>query len=484
MTTASLPPISDLRPARPTPSNASDHTVWGMDPVQLHARFWASRGIQVVHQGVPSEIVPHAELFLLADPRTLALFRLNEIVEQLSWLDSEVALVRLVDNRDKGYRELALTDARGKFQGFRREYGGDSRLARVALTPIRDIARLWQAAPSAREGWQKLRRSIPQRERWTMSVQGRVYDRQLDEEAAAFVRDLIDTWHEPGSTIPGIRRVRPRVWAPEGFTPQPDAKFHGALWIGAGRQLPPASTPIGPAVLWDRPENRPVPLDIEWLELQPSAQPTFRPPRAKTRGWLGVKRAIDIVLSAGALAATLPLYPIIAAAIYLEDPGPIFFVHTRETKGGREFGCIKFRSMRVNSEQMKQQLQAQNKADGPQFYIPNDPRVTRVGALLRKLQLDEIPQFINVLRGDMSMVGPRPSPYKENQFCPPWREARLSVKPGITGLWQVKRTRATGSDFQEWIKYDIEYVERQSLWLDFWIMWKTIMLIIKGVTRS
>jgi lipopolysaccharide/colanic/teichoic acid biosynthesis glycosyltransferase len=101
--------------------------------------------------------------------------------------------------------------------------------------------------------------------------------------------------------------------------------------------------------------------------------------------------------------------------------------------------------------------------------------------VLRDLQLDEIPQFINVLVGDMSVVGPRPSPFKENQYCPPWREARLSVRPGVTGLWQISRTRAAGSDFQEWIKYDIEYVERQSFRLDLWIIYKTVLLVLRKV---
>src|SRR5207248_7868201 len=103
---------------------------------------------------------------------------------------------------------------------------------------------------------------------------------------------------------------------------------------------------------------------------------------------------------------------------------------------------------------------------GPQFYIEWDVRVTKVGRFLRQTRLDELPQFFNVLRGQMSVVGPRPSPFKENQFCPAWREARLSVRPGITGLWQVKRTRTVGLDFQEWIKYDIEYVENASFSLD------------------
>jgi len=168
----------------------------------------------------------------------------------------------------------------------------------------------------------------------------------------------------------------------------------------------------------------------------------------------------------------------------IEDGFPVFFRHRRETMGGQEFGCLKFRSMRNDAEKMKAQLVGKNQADGPQFFMKDDPRNTRVGKLLRDLQLDELPQFINVLRGDMSVVGPRPSPFKENQYCPPWREARLSVRPGLTGLWQISRTRAEGTDFQEWIKFDIEYVERQSFFFDLWIIWRTVAMLVRRLTRS
>ncbi len=140
--------------------------------------------------------------------------------------------------------------------------------------------------------------------------------------------------------------------------------------------------------------------------------------------------------------------------------------------------------MRKDAEKMKAQLKARNQADGPQFFIEDDPRLTRVGKVLRKYNLDELPQFFNVLAGHMSIVGPRPSPHNENQFCPAWREARLSVRPGITGLWQVKRTRRRGSDFQEWIKYDIEYVETRSWWLDLYIIYKTVSAIFFKVSRT
>jgi lipopolysaccharide/colanic/teichoic acid biosynthesis glycosyltransferase len=199
---------------------------------------------------------------------------------------------------------------------------------------------------------------------------------------------------------------------------------------------------------------------------------------------LAFKRAIDIAFAFLAILCTLPLYPLIMLAIWFEDGAPFFFSHKRETLGGREFPCVKFRSMRKDAEKMKAVLKKLNRADGPQFFIENDPRLLRVGRFLRKYNLDELPQFWNVLVGDMSIVGPRPSPHKENQYCPPWREARLSVRPGITGLWQVKRTRRAGSDFQEWIKYDLEYVEKRNWWLDLKIIWQTVMNILGKVSRS
>jgi lipopolysaccharide/colanic/teichoic acid biosynthesis glycosyltransferase len=113
--------------------------------------------------------------------------------------------------------------------------------------------------------------------------------------------------------------------------------------------------------------------------------------------------------------------------------------------------------------------------------MAHDPRLTRVGRFIRKSNLDELPQFLNVLAGHMSVVGPRPSPRRENQYCPAWREARLSVRPGITGLWQVMRTRRQGLDFQEWIRFDLEYVRRAGWVLDLRIMCRTAWMVVRGV---
>jgi lipopolysaccharide/colanic/teichoic acid biosynthesis glycosyltransferase len=316
------------------------------------------------------------------------------------------------------------------------------------------------------------------------TIKGRVFDSTHPDEVASFVRELQQQWARPDSTIPRARMLGPGVWSDERAKVQPGPGLRGPLWIGAGRELPAGVTAVGPSVLWDKPGARPEAKDIKWLELEPMPQPDLRPRVSPGGSSRAAKRVFDVVFALAALAVTLPVYPLIMLAIFLEDGRPFFFAHRRESLGGKEFGCLKFRSMRKDAEEIKAKLMTQNQADGPQFFMKNDPRLTKVGRVLRDLQLDELPQFFNVLLGQMSVVGPRPSPYKENQYCPPWREARLSVRPGVTGLWQISRTRADGTDFQEWIKYDLEYVERQSLGFDVWIIWRTVRMILRKVLQT
>ncbi|HET6249244.1 MAG TPA: sugar transferase [Tepidisphaeraceae bacterium] len=470
-------PSLDLLPAR---------TVWGLDAPQLHNRYWAAHGVQVVAQGEPSEIVRHAELYLLCDPGTLALFQLAPLMEALNWIKPQVLFVRLHDARDRGYRENVVLDASERFVRFQRSYDSSSRLARVALTPDREIALLWQSAIDPIRGWRRLRRFIPRHDRATRSAEGSVYSRTNSREIAHFVQDLVQIWKRPDSTVLRAKKAPGEVWTDAEAQLEPGAKFIGPVWVGAGRTVSAAQTVIGPAVIWDDPMARPTSDAIEWLNIQPT---TPDPPEENLspRGGLfgrAAKRLFDIAFAICAILGSLPLYPLIMLAIWIEDGRPFFFAHRRETVGGREFPCVKFRSMRKDAEKMKATLKSKNQADGPQFFIENDPRLTRIGRLLRKYNLDELPQFFNVLVGDMSVVGPRPSPRHENQYCPPWREARLSVRPGITGLWQVKRTRRTGTDFQEWIKFDIEYVERRSFWLDMKIIFQTVSAMSGKISRS
>jgi lipopolysaccharide/colanic/teichoic acid biosynthesis glycosyltransferase len=477
---APSPTAGTIAPAHP------QRTIWGLDPIQLHTRYWASNGVQVVRQGEPSEIVRHAELFLLTESTTFTLFRLSDVVDALNWIKPQLLLIRLHDTRDRSYREHVVTDEFEQFVRFERIYEASSRLTRVALTPDPDIARLWQSAPDALTGWRRLRKFIRRTDRATFSVNGHIYDRANNREVANFIYDLVARWHRPDSTVLRARLLNGKVWRDAQAKVDPAVKFIGPVWIGCGRKIQPSELPIvGPAVLWDDPENRPVNDDIHWLHIEPSTMPEEAPPpRPQSLFDSVAKRGFDLCFATFGLLATLWLYPLIMLAIYLEDGAPFFFAHKRETRGGREFGCVKFRSMRKDAEKMKALLKKTNQADGPQFFMENDPRLTRVGKFLRKYNLDELPQFWNVLTGDMSVVGPRPSPHKENQYCPPWREARLSVRPGITGLWQVKRTRRAGSDFQEWIRYDLEYVEKRNLWMDLSIIWQTVAGILGKVSKS
>jgi len=136
--------------------------------------------------------------------------------------------------------------------------------------------------------------------------------------------------------------------------------------------------------------------------------------------------------------------------------------------------------MRVGADKMQEKLRIASQVDGPQFKMKNDPRLSDVGKFLRDTYIDEVPQFLNVLLGQMSVIGPRPSPEQENTLCPSWRDARLSVRPGITGLWQVCRTRQPMKDFQEWIHYDTKYVRDLSVRMDLWICWQTAKQLVKN----
>jgi lipopolysaccharide/colanic/teichoic acid biosynthesis glycosyltransferase len=191
----------------------------------------------------------------------------------------------------------------------------------------------------------------------------------------------------------------------------------------------------------------------------------------------GLKAPVEAVIAAAALVLLSPLLAVIGAAVKLSSPGPVFYGDRREGRGGREFRCWKFRSMQSDAHARQRELADENQVDGPQFKIQEDPRITRIGRLLRRLNLDELPQLFNVVRGEMSLVGPRPSPFRENQICVPWRDGRLSVAPGITGLWQVCRDRTDSADFHQWIYYDLLYVNQASPWLDFKILLATVLTL-------
>lgn len=197
-----------------------------------------------------------------------------------------------------------------------------------------------------------------------------------------------------------------------------------------------------------------------------------------SRWGLIVKRAIDIIASATALIALAPLLGLIALAIMLDSPGPVLFRQTRVGKDGKTFTLHKFRSMRVGAEQEQDKLAERNEATGPLFKMRDDPRLTRVGKILRRFSFDELPQLHNVLRGEMSLVGPRPPLPKEVDEYQEWHKKRLEIAPGLTGLWQVSgRSDLT---FDEMVLLDIYYIENWSPALDTIITLRTIPRVIFG----
>ena len=198
------------------------------------------------------------------------------------------------------------------------------------------------------------------------------------------------------------------------------------------------------------------------------------------RPWyLFLKRFMDITISAVGFVAMLPVLLIIALAVKLDSTGPVLFRQKRCGKGGYDFRMLKFRTMVPGAESEQETLTACKDTDGPMFKLAADPRATRVGAFLRRTSLDELPQLINVLIGEMSLVGPRPLVMDEMKCSPSWREIRLRVKPGMTGLWQVSG-RSEGH-FHDWIRHDVHYVMNQSIWLDLKILFKTVSVVLRRV---
>jgi lipopolysaccharide/colanic/teichoic acid biosynthesis glycosyltransferase len=459
-------------------------TIWGLDLLALHDRFWASHGVCVVRRGVAldSKVTPRGYLLIGID--AIGIFDLHVVARRAK--RSVKVVLEVKDGRRRGCRETTETGNDLQLVRFRRDYDRpDRERARWIWTTDRELARSWAAgSATADSAFETLTRAP------VLATRGHVYNARDGAEVMEFVRDLLRAWRHPEHAVPRIRSMpgdtpeRGAVWLDETAVVPEGAAIAGPIWVGSGRTIGSEESVVGPAVLWDAPESRPEAPPIEWhvsrrgrtLRL-PSAESLARPVGAQG------KRVFDIAFSLIALALTLPIYPFVMLLIWIQDGRPFFFIHRRQTFGGREFPCLKFRTMKNNAEVIKKELQRRNQADGPQFFMENDPRLLPCGRFLRKAQIDELPQFFNVLLGHMSVVGPRPSPFDENQFSPSWRQARLTARPGVTGLWQVCRTRRQGEDFQEWIRYDIEYVEKASWRLDLWIIYRTMAMMARDFGR-
>jgi lipopolysaccharide/colanic/teichoic acid biosynthesis glycosyltransferase len=355
------------------------------------------------------------------------------------------------------------------------------------------------------------------------SVAGSVID-LASPEGLLTLSDAVLAHGLPRSSILDAR-LRGQVYAC-GANPRiaPGARFAGPVLIGDGVSVEPDAVVIGPSVLCDGcVVQRGAVVDSSilgtetvveadrlvdhslvirssgeasgqricvsggvgpWLRRawSPSQGAFMRWPRFSYAGTL--KRVADVVFATLVLVLFAPIVPLIALAIRINSPGPVFFRDKRQGLHGRLFDCVKFRTMRVGAAEIQDKLRFVSEVDGPQFKMADDPRISTVGHFLRETYLDEIPQFFNVLCGQMSIVGPRPSPESENRLCPAWRDARLSVRPGITGLWQIHRTREPFKDFQEWIYYDTKYVQELSPQMDLWVCWRTFRKMLDNFIRQ
>jgi exopolysaccharide biosynthesis polyprenyl glycosylphosphotransferase len=196
---------------------------------------------------------------------------------------------------------------------------------------------------------------------------------------------------------------------------------------------------------------------------------------------LAAKRGLDIVGSAGMLLFLAPLFGLLAVIVKLDSGGSVFFAQERVGLQGRPFRVVKFRSMSPDAEERLEDLRELNTIHGHAFKLERDPRVTRVGRFLRRSSLDELPQLWNVLRGDMSLVGPRPPLRYEVDKYDIWHRRRLSMKPGMTGLWQIGGRR--DPEFDRWVEKDLEYIDKWSFWLDLKIIARTVPAVITGQGR-
>jgi exopolysaccharide biosynthesis polyprenyl glycosylphosphotransferase len=203
----------------------------------------------------------------------------------------------------------------------------------------------------------------------------------------------------------------------------------------------------------------------------------LRPPILTGFDW-AVKRAFDLAAGALLVLLLLPLWIVVALAVKLDSRGPVLYVDRRVGVREREFGMLKFRTMVAGAADLQEGVEELNEATGALFKIRDDPRVTRVGRLLRRFSIDELPQLVNVLRGEMSLVGPRPLPLRDHELLDDWHKARCLVLPGMTGLWQISgRSRLS---FDDLVRLDFTYLENWSVWLDISIILKTLPAVLSG----
>lgn len=259
------------------------------------------------------------------------------------------------------------------------------------------------------------------------------------------------------------------VHDPEAFFQDDDSGGNSGGNSGDGPTPEQVSPPVAP----------PTQRASDWVRVDsPIVFSGGRPPKQRKSMRLIIKRGVDIVGAGVGLAVASPLIGAAAIAIKFQDGGSPFYCQIREGLHGRPFTIWKLRTMVVNAEKAQSSLSDRNHRDGPAFKIKDDPRVTGVGRFLRKTCIDELPQFWNVLRGDMSLVGPRPLPWHESRKCNPWQRRRLDVRPGITCYWQVDKSSVTS--FDDWMRLDLKYLDGFNLMEDLRLIARTVIVPMAG----
>lgn len=267
----------------------------------------------------------------------------------------------------------------------------------------------------------------------------------------------------------------------QGMPPAIEGRASDALHGHAGAvAVTPEEMVLGSSAPTVQPNTTSIPDLKVTTQIDPATQAAAERMRTGRLGYRFCKRAFDIVFSLLVLVGLCWLYAIVAVAIKLDDPrGPVVFKQTRVGKDGREFQMYKFRSMVTDAEARLGQLLERNEKTGPVFKLRDDPRVTRVGRIIRKVSLDELPQFVNVLKGDLSVVGPRPALPREVAEYTDRDRQRLSVKQGLTCFWQVQPDR-DDITFDEWIDLDLRYIRECSPWVDIKVIARTVVCVVAG----
>ncbi len=458
---------------------------------------------------VPFELVHRTEgrsrlssWFVVSNGRFATHINADFLNKVLAGVKADIVAVN-VESGLLGQREKVRLTAEGKVAGFCRAYSDSAEFTFVSTewphhlfikTDVLDCVLLDDALPLSFSALLELCRSKELILR-AINVGGNVLDLETEDGFLSFCETRLLNTQDSKFKIRDSNKI------------SEDVRLQGKVLLGKNIHISPKVVVIGPAIIcndarieWGAVVNSSIVgpevcvPENQFVQSRIIKGPQInwnRPVRHKIRGsllqdshglfraWQGISYARCFKRIADCFAATIvlilfaPVLIFVALAIKLTSPGPVFYKDKRQGLHGKQFNCLKFRTMIAGADKIQEILRIVSQVDGPQFKIADDPRINTVGWFLRETYIDEIPQFFNVLFGQMSIVGPRPSPESENTLCPLWRDARLSVRPGITGLWQVYRTREPMKDFQEWIHYDIEYVRNLSLRMDLSICWKT-----------